>query len=198
MTIFALSSGPGTSGIAIIRISGPEASLVIKKLTEKNIPEPRVATLRKINYINTSELIDEGMILWFPGPESYTGEDLAEIHVHGSKTVVEAIHSSISKIKNCRLAEPGEFTKIAFQNGKINLLKAESIGDLIASETEIQRKQAVQIMNGKSAERFNSLREKLLKILSHIEAKIDFPDDDLPSNILKNIKKSSYDVIQNL
>ena len=198
MTIFALSSGPGTSGIAVIRISGPEASLVIKKLTEKNIPEPRVATLRKINYINTSELIDEGMILWFPGPESYTGEDLAEIHVHGSKTVVEAIHSSISKIKNCRLAEPGEFTKIALQNGKINLLKAESIGDLIASETEIQRKQAVQIMNGKSAERFNSLREKLLKILSHIEAKIDFPDEDLPSNILKSIKKSSYDVIQNL
>ena len=198
MTIYALSSGPGTSGIAVIRISGPEASLVIKKLTKKNIPEPRVATLRKINYINTSELIDEGMILWFPGPESYTGEDLAEIHVHGSKTVVEAIHSSISKIKNCRLAEPGEFTKIAFQNGKINLLKAESIGDLIASETEIQRKQAVQIMNGKSAERFNSLREKLLKILSHIEAKIDFPDEDLPSNILKSIKKSSYDVIQNL
>ena len=198
MTIYALSSGPGASGIAVIRISGPEASLVIKKLTEKNIPEPRVATLRKINYINTSELIDEGMILWFPGPESYTGEDLAEIHVHGSKTVVDAIHSSISKIKNCRLAEPGEFTKIAFQNGKINLLKAESIGDLIASETEIQRKQAVQIMNGKSAERFNSLREKLLKILSHIEAKIDFPDEDLPSNILKSIKKSSYDVIQNL
>ena len=198
MTIYALSSGPGTSGIAVIRISGPEASLVIKKLTKKNIPEPRVATLRKINYINTSELIDEGMILWFPGPESYTGEDLAEIHVHGSKTVVDAIHSSISKIKNCRLAEPGEFTKIAFQNGKINLLKAESIGDLIASETEIQRKQAVQIMNGKSAERFNSLREKLLKILSHIEAKIDFPDEDLPSNILKSIKKSSYDVIQNL
>ena len=198
MTIYALSSGPGTSGIAVIRISGPEASLVIKKLTKKNIPEPRVATLRKINYIKTSELIDEGMILWFPGPESYTGEDLAEIHVHGSKTVVDAIHSSISKIKNCRLAEPGEFTKIAFQNGKINLLKAESIGDLIASETEIQRKQAVQIMNGKSAERFNSLREKLLKILSHIEAKIDFPDEDLSSNILKSIKKSSSDVIQNL
>ena len=198
MTIYALSSGPGTSGIAVIRISGPEASLVIKKLTKKSIPKPRVATIRKINYINTSELIDEGMILWFPGPESYTGEDLAEIHVHGSKTVVDAIHSSISKIKNCRLAEPGEFTKIAFQNGKINLLKAESIGDLIASETEIQRKQAVQIMNGKSAERFNSLREKLLKILSHIEAKIDFPDEDLPSDILKSIKKSSNDVIQNL
>ena len=198
MSIFALSSGPGTSGVAVIRISGPEASLVIKKLTRKKIPEPRVATLRKIHYINTSELIDEGMILWFPGPESYTGEDLAEIHVHGSKTVIDAIHLSISKIENCRLAEPGEFTKIAFQNGKINLLKAESIGDLIASETEIQRKQAVQIMNGKSSEKFNMLREKLLKILSHVEAKIDFPDEDLPSDVLKGIKKSSDEVLIDL
>ena len=198
MSIFALSSGPGTSGVAVIRISGPEASLVIKKLTRKKIPEPRVATLRKIHYINTSELIDEGMILWFPGPESYTGEDLAEIHVHGSKTVIDAIHLSISKIENCRLAEPGEFTKIAFQNGKINLLKAESIGDLIASETEIQRKQAVKIMNGKSSEKFNMLREKLLKILSHVEAKIDFPDEDLPSEILKSVKKNSDEVLIDL
>ena len=198
MTIYALSSGPGVSGVAIIRISGPDTLLVVEKLTGKEIPKPRMASLRKINNINTSELIDEGLILWFPGPESYTGEDMAEIHVHGGKAVVLAVQNEISKIKNCRLAEPGEFTKIAFQNGKINLLKAESIGDLIASETEIQRKQAVQIMNGKSAERFNSLREKLLKILSHIEAKIDFPDEDLPSNILKSIKKSSYDVIQNL
>jgi len=198
MTIFALSSGPGTSGVAVIRISGPEASLVIKKITGKNIPEPRVATLRKLYYINTSELIDEGIILWFPGPESYTGEDLGEIHVHGSKTVVDAIQLSISEIENCRLAEPGEFTKIAFQNGKINLLKAESIGDLIASETEIQRKQAVKIMNGKSSEKFNMLREKLLKILSHVEAKIDFPDEDLPSDILNSIKKSSEEVIIDL
>ena len=95
MTIFALSSGPGTSGVAVIRISGPDTSVVIEKMTGKKIPDPRVATLRKINYINTSELIDEGIILWFPGPESYTGEDLAEIHVHGSKTVVDAIHLSI-------------------------------------------------------------------------------------------------------
>jgi tRNA modification GTPase len=112
--------------------------------------------------------------------------------------VVDAIQLSISEIENCRLAEPGEFTKIAFQNGKINLLKAESIGDLIASETEIQRKQAVKIMNGKSSEKFNMLREKLLKILSHVEAKIDFPDEDLPSDILKSIKKSSEEVIIDL
>src|SRR6056300_1738703 len=195
MTIYALSSGPGVSGIAVIRISGQETSKAIELLTGKPVPNPRMATLRKINKINTSELIDEGIILWFPGPESYTGEDMAEIQVHGSKAVVDALHSTISNIENCRLAEPGEFTKLAFQNGKINLLKAESIADLISSETEIQRQQAIKTMNGKSADQFNFLREKLLKILSHVEAKIDFPDEDLPNDILKEIKKSSDEVI---
>ncbi|WP_440619191.1 tRNA uridine-5-carboxymethylaminomethyl(34) synthesis GTPase MnmE [Candidatus Pelagibacter sp. HIMB1493] len=198
MSIFALSSGPGISGIAVIRISGQETQKVIKLLTGKDVPVPRVATLRKINKINTQELIDEGIILWFPGPESYTGEDMAEIQVHGSKAVVDALHSSISQVDNCRLAEPGEFTKLAFQNGKINLLEAESIADLISSETEIQRQQAIKIMNGKSADQFNFLREKLLKILSHVEAKIDFPDEDLPNNILNEIKNNSNDVIQKI
>ena len=198
MTIYALSTGPGISGIAVIRVSGKETSRVIKLLTGKTVPKPRVATLRKINKINTSELIDEGIILWFPGPESYTGEDMAEFHIHGSKAVIDALHHSISEVENCRLAEPGEFTKLAFQNGKINLLKAESIADLISAETEIQRQQAIKIMNGKSADKFNSLREKLLKILSHVEAKIDFPDEDLPEDVLKNIKKISNEVILNI
>ena len=195
MNIFALSTGPGISGIAVIRISGEETSKIINILTGKPVPKPRIATLRKINKINTSELIDEGLILWFPGPESYTGEDMAEIQVHGSKAVVEALHSTLSDIENCRLAEPGEFTKLAFQNGKINLLKAESIADLISSETEIQRQQAIKIMNGKSADQFNYLRDKLLKILAHVEAKIDFPEEDLPNNILDEIKNSSDEVI---
>ena len=198
MTIYALSTGPGISGIAIVRVSGEDTKKVIKLLTNAKLPKPRVATLRKINKINTSELIDEGIILWFPGPESYTGEDMAEFHIHGSKAVIDALHHSISKIENCRLAEAGEFTKLAFQNGKINLLKAESIADLISAETEIQRQQAVKIMNGKSANKFNNLREKLLKILSHVEAKIDFPDEDLPEDILKNIKKISNEVILNI
>ena len=195
MTIYALSTGPGISGIAIIRVSGEDTKKIIRLLTNENLPKARVATLKKINKINTSELIDEGIILWFPGPESYTGEDMAEFHVHGSKAVIDALHSSISQIENCRLAEPGEFTKLAFQNGKINLLKAESIADLISAETEIQRQQAVKIMNGKSSEIFNDLREKLLKILSNVEAKIDFPDEDLPVDVLKNIKKISNEVI---
>ena len=198
MTIYALSSGPGISGIAVIRISGEDTSKVIELMTGKGVPKPRVATLRKINKINTSELIDEGLILWFPGPESYTGEDMAEIQVHGSKAVVDALHANISKIENCRLAEPGEFTRLAFQNGKINLLKAESVADLISSETEIQRQQAIKIMNGRSADKFIYLREKLLKILSHVEAKIDFPDEDLPNNILNEIKKSSDEVLKNI
>ena len=127
MTIYSLSSGPGISGIAVVRVSGQETSKVIKLLTGKSVPSPRVATLRKINKIDTFELIDEGIILWFPGPQSYTGEDMAEMQVHGSKAVIDALHSSISKVENCRLAEPGEFTKLAFQNGKINLLKAETV-----------------------------------------------------------------------
>jgi tRNA modification GTPase len=195
MTIYALSTGPGISGIAVIRISGENTKKVIELLTNAAIPKPRVATLRKINKINTSELIDEGLILWFPGPESYTGEDMAEFHIHGSKAVIDALHASISKIENCRLADPGEFTKLAFQNGKINLLKAESIADLISAETEIQRQQAIKIMNGKSAAKFNKLREKLLKTLSHVEAKIDFPDEDLPEDVLKNISKISNEVL---
>ena len=198
MTIYALSTGPGKSGIGVIRVSGAETSNVIKNLTGKSLPKPRVATLTKIKKINSSEVIDEGLILWFPGPKSYTGEDMAEIHVHGSKAVIEAIHLEISSLENCRLAEPGEFTKLAFHNGKINLLKAESIADLISSETEIQRQQAIKIMNGKSADQFNFLREKLLKILSYIEAKIDFPDEDLPNNILDEIKNNSKEVIKKI
>ena len=198
MTIYALSSGAGISGIAVVRVSGKNTSEVIKQITGEDLPVPRVATLRKINKINTNELIDEGVIIWFPGPNSYTGEDLVEFHVHGSRAVVNALHLSISKIKNCRLAEPGEFTKRAFQNGKINLLKAESVADLISSETEIQRKQAVKIMNGKSSEQFNLWRKELLKILSHVEAKIDFPDENLPNNIMNEVQKTSKKVLMEI
>ena len=195
MTIYALSSGPGISGIAVIRVSGKNTAEVIKKLTGSKLPPPRVATLKKFNKNGKKELIDEGVILWFPGPNSYTGEDLAEFHVHGSRAVIKAMHLAISKINNCRLADPGEFTKRAFQNGRINLLKAESIADLISAETEIQRKQALKIMSGKSSDQFNLWREQLLKILSHVEAKIDFPDENLPKNIINEIRKTSNNIL---
>ena len=198
MTIYALSTGPGVSGVAIIRISGPESSKVLKKITNKEIPKPRIATLRKIYNIKTSELIDEGIVLWFPGPESYTGEDMAEIHIHGGKAIILAVQDQIAKIEDCMLAGPGEFTKLAFQNGKINLLKAESIADLISAETEIQRLQAIKIMKGKSSVKFNELREKLLKLLSFIEAKIDFPEEDLPEENLKKIKQDCSDALNEI
>ena len=198
MTIYALSTGPGVSGVAIIRVSGQDTSKVIKSLTGRHLPKARVATLRKIMNIDNSELIDEGLILWFPGPQSYTGEDMAEIHIHGGKAVIIAVQNEIAKMANCRLADPGEFTKIAFQNGKINLLRAESIADLISAETEIQRLQAIKIMQGKSSEKFNEIREKLLKLLSFVEAKIDFPDDDIPKENLGKIKKDSSDVISEI
>ena len=198
MTIYALSTGPGVSGIAVIRVSGKNTVDVIKKLTGAKLPPARVATFKKFNKNGAKNLIDEGVIIWFPAPNSYTGEDLAEFHVHGSRAVINAMHSAISKVKNCRLAEPGEFTKRAFQNGRINLLKAESIADLISAETEIQRKQALKIMSGRSSDKFNSWREKLLKILSHVEAKIDFPDEDLPKNIIKEIQKTSTIVLDEI
>ena len=198
MTIYALSTGPGVSGVAIIRVSGQDTSKVIKSLTGGHLPKARVATLRKIMNIDNSELIDEGLILWFPGPQSYTGEDMAEIHIHGGKAVIIAVQNEIAKMENCRLADPGEFTKIAFQNGKINLLRAESIADLISAETEIQRLQAIKIMQGKSSEKFNEIREKLLKLLSFVEAKIDFPDEDIPRENLGKIKKDSSDVISEI
>ena len=198
MTIYALSTGPGVSGVAIIRVSGQDTSKVIKSLTGGHLPKARVATLRKIMNIDSSELIDEGLILWFPGPQSYTGEDMAEIHIHGGKAVIIAVQNEIAKMANCRLADPGEFTKIAFQNGKINLLRAESIADLISAETEIQRLQAIKIMQGKSSEKFNEIREKLLKLLSFVEAKIDFPDEEIPKENLGKIKKDSSDVISEI
>ena len=194
MTIYALSSGPGLSGIAVIRVSGSDTLKVLKNMTNLPIPDPKVASFRKFINAKTREIIDEGILLWFPGPDSYTGEDMAEFHIHGSKAVIEAMSLCISKVDGCRLAEPGEFTKIAFLNGKINLLKAESISDLISSETEIQRQQAIKIMSGKSSDKFNSLRERLIKILSNVEAKIDFPEDDLPGDILKNIHSETKSI----
>ncbi|MFL2892485.1 MAG: tRNA uridine-5-carboxymethylaminomethyl(34) synthesis GTPase MnmE [Candidatus Pelagibacter sp.] len=198
MNIYALSSGPGISGVAVIRVSGKNTKDIIIKLSQSNLPTPRVATLKKLYKYNSDELIDECIILWFPGPNSYTGEDMAEFHVHGSRAVVDAIQTSISKLEDCRLAEPGEFTKIAFQNGKIDLMKAEGISDLISSETEIQRKQAIKTMEGKSSKLYENLRNVLIKVLSKIEAKIDFPDEDLPTEILDGIKADTAKALSDL
>ena len=132
--------------------------------------------------------------MWFPGPNSYTGQDLAELQIHGSNAVINALLRVLSEQKNCRLAEPGEFTKIAFQNDKIDLLKAESIGDLIHSETELQRQQAVKLVQGNASNYYNDLREKIIKSLAFIEAKIDFAEEDLPEKVLKDAHKSIKEI----
>ena len=188
MTVYALSSGPGISGIAVIRVSGSKTEEIILSLTNGSLPKTKEATLKKIINPKNGELIDEGLVIFFKRPNSYTGEDMAEFHVHGSKAVVQEVLTVLEGFDDCRLAEPGEFTKIAFQNNKINLLKAESIGDLIAAETELQRKQALRIMSGHSSKKFNFWRDELINILADIEAKIDFPDEDIPENLSQNIK----------
>ena len=194
MNIYALSSGRGPSGIAIIRLSGPGAGKVSKLISKENNLSPKQTNLFKFYNPKDNSLIDEGLLLWFPAPNSFTGDDLVEFHVHGSNAVIVHFLKVLSEQSNCRLAEPGEFTKIAFQNNKIDLLEAESIGDLIHSETELQRQQAIKLVQGNASNYYNNLREKLVKSLAYIEAKIDFAEDDLPEKVLKEVHKSIKDI----
>ena len=195
MNIFALSSGRGPSGIAIIRISGSETLKICKDLTKlKDIKSNEVNFCKFYDPKNDNIIDPEALLLWFPNPNSYTGEDLAELQIHGSNAVINALLRVLSEQKNCRLAEPGEFTKIAFQNNKIDLLKAESIGDLIHSETELQRRQAVKLVQGNASNYYNNLRKKIIKSLAFIEAKIDFSEEDLPDKVLKDAHKSIKEI----
>ena len=191
MNIFALSSGKGPSGIAIVRISGPQTLDICTSLTnEKNIKSNEINLCKFIDPKNKKIIDPEALLLWFPKPNSFTGDDLAELHIHGSNAVISYLLKVLSDQKNCRLAEPGEFTKIAFQNNKIDLVKAESIGDLIHAETELQREQAANLVQGYASKYYENLRKKLVKSLSYIEAKIDFAEDDLPESVLKEVQKS--------
>ena len=195
MNIYALSSGRGPSGIAIVRISGKDTLKVCKNLTKlKDINANEVNYCQFYDPKNDKVIDPEALLLWFPGPNSYTGDDLAEFQIHGSNAVINALLKALSEQDNCRLAEPGEFTKIAFQNDKIDLLKAESIGDLIHAETDLQKDQAVKLVQGNASNYYNDLREKLIKSLSYIEAKIDFAEDDLPEKVLKEVQNSIKEI----
>jgi tRNA modification GTPase len=195
MNIYALSSGRGPSGIAIVRVSGKDTLKVCKNLTKLKKINSNEVNFCKFYDPKTDKIIDpEALLLWFPGPNSYTGDDLAEFQVHGSNAVINALLKALAEQNNCRLAEPGEFTKIAFQNDKIDLLKAESIGDLIHAETDLQRDQAVKLVQGNASNYYNDLREKLIKSLSYIEAKIDFAEDDLPEKVLKEVQNSIKEI----
>ena len=194
MNIYALSSGRGPSGIAIIRLSGQDTFKIVELISKKKNLKPKEANLCKFYDPSNNSVIDEGLLLLFPGPNSFTGDDLAEFHIHGSNAVVEFFLKVLSKMDNSRLAEPGEFTKIAFQNNKIDLIEAESIGDLIHAETELQRQQAIKLVQGSASVYYNNLREKLIKSLAYIEAKIDFAEDDLPPSVLKEVQNTIKEV----
>ena len=199
MNIYALSSGRGPSGIAIVRISGKDTLKICKNLTKlKDLKSDEINYCKFYNPKNDSVIDPEALLLWFPAPNSYTGDDLAEFQIHGSNAIINSLLKALSEQDNCRLAEPGEFTKIAFQNEKMDLLKAESIGDLIHAETELQRQQAVKLVQGNMSNYYNDLRDKLIKSLSYIEAKIDFAEDDLPEKVLKEVQKSIKDIHQDI
>jgi len=175
-TICAMSSGAGRSGVAVIRVSGPAAGEVLRKLGGK-LPAPRRATLRKLHHPRTSAVLDRGLVLWFEGPASFTGEDMAELHVHGGRAVVAGVIDAILAVKDVRLAEPGEFARRAFENGKVDLTEVEGLADLINAETEAQRRQALAQAEGSLRTLYEGWRAELLRAQALVEAGLDFADE---------------------
>ena len=195
MNFYALSTPPGISGIAIIRISGDSALQIANQITRTVIDQPRSALLKSF-YDQEGDLIDEGILIWYPEGQSYTGDHLIEIHTHGSKAVINKLLKDLGERKDCRLAEPGEFTKTAYQNNRINLYEAESIADLLQAETEAQRIQALRLKN--SSPKFLEWRETILDVLSKIEASIDFSEEDLPEGIFKDNEKKIKSIVSDI
>lgn len=178
-TIFALASGSGRAGVSVFRVSGPEAGRIVQALTGKNVPAPRRAALRDFKGADGTA-IDSGLILWMPGPGSFTGEDVAEFHTHGSPAVIEAM-AKACLAAGARQAGPGEFTRRAFDNGRMDLTEAEGLADLIDAETEGQRQQALRQMKGGLRGTYEAWRSELIDALAAIEGEIDFPDEaDVP------------------
>ena len=183
-TIFAVSSGAPPAAIAIIRISGPRTGEALTRLIGR-IPQPRTAALARIREAPGGEIIDEALALWFPAPNSETGEDVAELQVHGGRAVVAATLKALGRIDGLRLAEGGEFTRRGFENGKLDLTAVEGLGDLIAAETEVQRRQAFQQMKGLLGNRAEDWRKRLTEALALVDARIDFSDEsDVPEDLL--------------
>src|SRR6187399_1725866 len=182
-TIFALSSGRPPSAIALVRVSGPEAGVVLTALVGK-LPAPRMAA-RALLRDGMQQPIDDAVVLWFPGPASATGEDVAEFHVHGGRAVLASLFAALSSIDNVRTAEPGEFTRRAFENGKIDLTEAEGLDDLIHADTDRQRRQALRQLQGLLGDRARGWRKRLIEASALIEAGIDFADEgDVPAELM--------------
>src|SRR5229473_4511712 len=180
-TIYAPATAAGRAAIAIIRLSGPASGSAVAALAGK-LPPPRVARHVRLHDPDSGEELDDALVLWFPAPNSVTGEDVAELHLHGSRAVIAAIMAALGR-QGLRLAEPGEFTRRAFLNDKLDLVQAEAVADLAAAETEAQRRQALRQLDGRLGELYCGWSERLLRLLAHLEAAIDFPDEDLPPEI---------------
>jgi tRNA modification GTPase len=193
-TIFALSSGRPPAAIAVIRISGPRARVALEQLIGR-VPQPRRASLAHVRDPATGDVIDEGLALWFPGPNSETGEDIAELHVHGGRAVIAAVLAALAKLPGFRHAEAGEFTRRAFENGRMDLTAVEGLADLVAAETEAQRRQAYQQLRGLLGDRAESWRQRLIEALALVEAGIDFSDEE---DVPKDMMTRSLQLIQPL
>ncbi len=179
-TIFALASGAGCVAIAVLRISGPASAAVIARLC-RSVPAPRRASLRRVRDATGAEL-DRAVVLWMPGPASYTGEDSAELHLHGGAAVLEGVASALTEL-GARPAEAGEFTRRAFLNGRLDLLEAEAVADLVAAETAAQRAQAIRQLSGELGSLYRTWAHRLRRVMAHQEALIDFPDEELPPEV---------------
>ncbi|MDZ4689921.1 tRNA uridine-5-carboxymethylaminomethyl(34) synthesis GTPase MnmE [Terricaulis sp.] len=179
-TIVALASGAGRAGVAVIRLSGPNAGATLQTLTARELPKPRAATREAFCDPRTGLSLDDGLALWFPGPHSFTGEDVAELHIHGGPAVIAAVIDACLSQPGVRVAEPGEYTRRAFENGKLDLAEAEGLADLVDAETEGQRRQALRQRRGALSAVYEGWRSKLIEAAALIEAEIDFPDEDLP------------------
>ncbi len=194
-TIFALATPHGKSGIAVIRISGANARKAIYAFGAEP-PVPRVATLATLKY--DRQVIEKALLLHFNTPHSFTGEDIVEIHCHGSRAVLRKLLDILASLPDFRMAEPGEFTRRAFLNGKMDLTAAEGLADLIEAETEAQRKQALRAMEGDAAKFYEDLRKSILHSLAYLEAYIDFPDEEIPDNVLAEIDGEVASIIRNI
>jgi tRNA modification GTPase len=184
-TIFALSSGRPPAAIAVVRISGPQAGAALERLVGR-IPEPRKAALARVRDPANGDVIDEALVLWFPAPHSETGEDVAEIQLHGGHAVIAAVLDALGGGEGCRLAEPGEFTRRGFENGKLDLTEVEGLADLVAAETAAQRRLAYRQLKGLIGDRAEEWRKRLIEALALVEARIDFSDEaDVPEELVK-------------
>jgi tRNA modification GTPase len=183
-TIFALSSGRPPAAIAVVRVSGPQAGNAVRALAGR-LPKPRQAMLARVRDPASDDTIDQAVVLWFPGPASETGEDTAEIQLHGGRAVIAATLAALSRIPGCRPAEAGEFTRRAFENGKLDLTRVEGLADLIGAETDAQRRQALRQLQGLLGDKAEAWRTRLTEALAQVEARIDFSDEaDVPEDLV--------------